>query len=65
MPAILPISANPLTLINSEFLLENGQITRQGYKRRAPLSELNINTVHPEKRKVERPKKAKFTNKNL
>lgn len=62
---IPPIPAIPPTLINSESFSESGQITRRGYKRRAPLSELNISTVHPEKKKEGRPKKAKFTDENL
>lgn len=63
---IPPIPAIPPTLINSEFLSESGQNTKRGYKRRVPLSELSdTNNVHPEKRKVGRPKKAKFTDENL
>ncbi len=53
IPAISPI------FINSEFLLKSGQNTRRGYKKRAPLSELNDkNTAYPEKQKVGRPKKS-------
>lgn len=54
------------TLINLEFFSESGQNSRRGYKKRALLSEFNdTNIVYPEKRKVGRSKKAKFTDENL
>lgn len=49
-------------LLTRNFSQKAGRIQSEAsYKRRAPLSELNIYTVHPEKRKVGRPKKAKCT----
>lgn len=56
-------SAHPLLTRNSS--QKAGKTLSEVIKGRAPLSELNANTVHPEKRKVGRPKKAKFTDENL